>query len=45
MEVPDDAEAQQEEGDSGDAVSEWKGGYLRISAWTAGECLKPTLLP
>lgn len=45
VEVPDDGAPDHEDSDRDDGVPEWKGGYLRISARTAGECLWPILLP
>jgi hypothetical protein len=45
VQVPYYAEADDENQDGGEGVSAWLLYYLRISARTAGECLKPILLP
>lgn len=45
IQVPDDAESNDEEQDWGYGVPGYTKRYLRISAWTAGECLTPILLP
>ena len=45
MDVVNDAESQNEDQDRGNCISKLFYSYLRISAKTAGECLKPILLP
>lgn len=45
VEVPDEAEAHHEQQQRGHCVPTLRLTYFRISAFTAGECLSPILLP